>query len=49
MFAPGEALSLEGTVNLQFASSETLQPMDYTTYYTEPTQGTGKDENEGEG
>lgn len=49
MFAPGEALSLEGAVNLQFASSETLQPMDYTTYYTEPTQGTGKDENEGEG
>lgn len=49
MFAPGEALSLEGTVNLQFASSETLQPMDYTTYYTEPTQGTGKDEKEGEG
>lgn len=49
MFAPGEALSLEGTVNLQFASDKTLQPMDYTTYYTEPTQGTGKDENEGEG
>ena len=49
MFAPGEALSLEGTVNLQFASEKTLQPMDYTTYYTEPTQGTGKDENEGEG
>lgn len=49
MFAPGETLSLEGTVNLQFASEKTLQPMDYTTYYTEPTQGTGKDENEGEG
>lgn len=49
MFAPGEALALEGTVNLQFASDKTLQPMDYTTYYTEPTQGTGKDENEGEG
>lgn len=49
MFAPGEALSLEGTVNLQFASSVTLQPMDYTTYYTEPTQGTEEDENEGEG
>lgn len=49
MFAPGEALSLEGTVNLQFASEsdKPLQPMDYTTYYTEPTQGTGKNENEG--
>jgi hypothetical protein len=34
MFTPSQVLSLDGAINLQFASSTQLQPMNYSSYYT---------------
>lgn len=39
MFSGTQALSLTGTLNLQFASSEALTAMDYTDYAPEKTTG----------
>lgn len=41
MFSPNQVLSLDGSVNLQFASSTMLQSMNYSDYYTAPTGNEG--------
>ena len=39
MFSPSQVLSLDGTINLQFASSTALQPMEYSGYVSQTSAG----------